>query len=63
MANICEICMRIIEFREEGASIDYEGFVLCSECNEQVETHNEKYTKKSFEKCVEEIRRKKNEKS
>ena len=58
MADLCEICMRIIEFREEGARIDYDEWVLCAECYEEISLHSEKYPRKGFERCVEEIRKK-----
>ena len=60
MADICEICIKQIEFWEEGAHIDYESFVLCSKCNEEVELlQEESEGEKDFEKCVEEVRKRK----
>ncbi len=57
MADICEICMRLIQIREEGAMIDYDEWVLCAKCIEKVENHNEKYPRRSFERCVREIQK------
>jgi len=59
MAEICEICMKRIEFWENhGGNIDYETveFILCNNCSEEVSSHNEKYPRRSLKRCVEEIR-------
>lgn len=62
MADICEICIKIIEFREDGANIDYDAYCLCAKCNEKVINHNEKHLRRSFERCVRDIQKIKKEK-
>ena len=60
MADICEICIRIIEFREEGAMVEYDYYCLCAKCHKKVKSHNKKFPRRSFERCVKEIQKERN---
>jgi len=57
MAEICEICMNIVGFWEEGVNVDYDGYVLCAKCNEKVELHREKHPIRSFKRCVRDVQK------
>ncbi|MEK6860279.1 MAG: hypothetical protein AABX54_05700 [Nanoarchaeota archaeon] len=61
MAEICEICMKQIIFTEiHGSLIDYDSveFILCDECQEEVDFICEN-SRKSLKTCVEEVRKRK----
>jgi predicted ATPase len=59
MGEICEICMIQLKLWDDYVTIDYEAeAILCIKCQEEVDELYDKHEgKKEFEKCVEEIRK------
>lgn len=57
MADICEVCLATLKHWTDGTP-DYEGIVLCSKCSEEVEEIESSHEgAKSFEECVDELRK------
>ena len=57
MADICEVCMKPLKHWIDGTS-DYDNLILCNKCSEKVVDMGNKHKGyKSFEKCVEELRK------
>ncbi len=61
MAELCEICLTPLRLWDDYTTIDHDNdSMLCLKCQEEVEELYDKSDgEKEFEKCVEEIRKKK----